>query len=703
MTMNRLVHETSPYLRQHATNPVDWFSWGDEAIAKARAERKPLFVSVGYSTCYWCHVMERESFENEDIGAQLLADFVSVKVDREERPDVDDAMMAACQVYTAWTQGRASGGWPLTVFLEPDTLRPFFAGTYFPPTAAFGRTSFSDLLTQIATAWRERPEVIHAQAAKIFAAVEQSVDGASDETHIEMSLAELAKRTAQGLLTYEDATHGGFGGAPKFPQPAWLELFAEHSEEEPRCAAALQRALRAMTLGGLHDHVGGGFHRYCVDALWRVPHFEKMLYDSSQLVPLLAAAADPWCARAVKRSLMWMRREMLRSDQLFHAALDAEVEGREGANYLWTSAEIHAALAGTGATADSDASWATNIFGLDAGTNFTDPHHPQSAPSNVLFLAAIPHENDWARLDRVSDALLAMRATRKQPRVDDKAILGWNALAIRAFAQAGRLLKLPDECDQARRSFDALWTRCVECEAGETGEVARVWRVKRDGLVSHCAQLEDVALLAHAATAVHEATNELRFELMAWKLVDFAVRLHRDEDKRWCERPGRDDWGLRGRSVQDGAVAGGAGTIVLVLAHLATRGERAIEARTLLTHSLRVAAQACLAAPTEAGRTLVAAHRAVDLVWPECIESVRVLGSAGDRVVEISAASEWKLEAGESSLYEVVGSVEGRVLLRVTDDSVSIIRVSLTPCTHERCLVPFTLELSLASCVRVAR
>ena len=203
MTMNRLVHETSPYLRQHATNPVDWFSWGDEAIAKARAERKPLFVSVGYSTCYWCHVMERESFENEDIGAQLLADFVSVKVDREERPDVDDAMMAACQVYTAWTQGRASGGWPLTVFLEPDTLRPFFAGTYFPPTAAFGRTSFSDLLTQIATAWRERPEVIHAQAAKIFAAVEQSVDGASDETHIEMSLAELTKRTARGLLTYE--------------------------------------------------------------------------------------------------------------------------------------------------------------------------------------------------------------------------------------------------------------------------------------------------------------------------------------------------------------------------------------------------------------------------------------------------------------------------------------------------------------------
>jgi uncharacterized protein YyaL (SSP411 family) len=265
------------------------------------------------------------------------------------------------------------------------------------------------------------------------------------------------------------------------------------------------------------------------------------------------------------------------------------------------------------------------------------------------------------------------------------------------------LLKLPDECDQATRSFDALWMRCVECEAGETGEVARVWRVKRDGLASHCAQLEDVALLAHAATAVHEATNELRFELMAWKLVDFAVRMHRDVDKRWCERPGRDDWGLRGRSVQDGAVAGGAGTIALVLAHLATRGERTIEARTLLTHSLRVAAQACLAAPTEAGRTLVAAHRAVDLVWPECIESVRVLGSAGDRVVEISAASEWKLEAGDSSLYEVVGSVEGSVQLRVMDDSVSIIRVILTPCTHERCLVPFTLELSLASCVRVAR
>ncbi len=664
MTTNRLARETSPYLRQHAHNPVDWFAWGDEAIAKARAENKPLFVSVGYSTCYWCHVMERESFESEEIAAMLERDFVSVKVDREERPDIDDVMMSACQVYTSMTEGRASGGWPLTVFLAPDTLRPFFAGTYFPPSPGHGRMSFAQLLEAIADAWRERNSAVRKQGDAVFAAVQSAVDASSAASNSEVTLHEIAARTALALQQYEDKENGGFGGAPKFPQPAWLELMHAFAGEMPSAGDTLARALRAISLGGIHDHLGGGFHRYAVDRIWRVPHFEKMLYDSSQLVTLMAASGDPllasWLARAARRALGWMSREMLRADGLFHAALDAEVDGQEGLNFLWTAEEMRAVLA------PDDAVWAQRVFGLDDGANFQDPHHRNAPATNVLFLAEIPAQIEWPRLDRVSDQLLQARALRKQPRTDFKAILGWNALAIRAFAQAGRALGDADLVAQASRSFEAAIGCFLEFDGGKwfhghdelhghddlhgheknfVPTLARAWRVRREGLAPYAAQLEDVAALAHAATALHAATGEARYGAVAWAMVDFAVRIHLDADGRWCERPGVDEWGLRGRGLQDGAVPGGAGTMALALAALATTGPRAAQAQELLARTLAAATPAVLEAPTEAARTLIGAHRAHAYALPKPLEFIRVEGIGAARTLVLGFAPGWHISA----------------------------------------------------------
>ena len=734
---NRLARESSPYLRQHAHNPVDWFPWGDEAIEKARSERKPIFVSVGYSTCYWCHVMERECFEDQAIAAQLSRDFVSVKVDREERPDVDDAMMSACQIYTAWTEGRASGGWPLTVFLDPDSLRPFFAGTYFPPVPAFGRLSFPDLLTQVAAAWRDTPDAVRAQASKIFQAMRESIDGSGEDQSLSEStprprvssiaLPDLATRAARGLLSYEDKHNGGFGGAPKFPQPSWLELMAQCAAEIPECAQVSTRALRALTLGGIHDHLGGGFHRYSVDAMWRVPHFEKMLYDSAQLVPLLCSTNDEWLVRAATRALQWMTREMLRDDGLFHTAQDAEVDGREGLNFLWTMEEIHAAL-----TPD-DARVACTMLGLDAGTNFTDPHHRESPASNVLFLSEVPAPEMWDRLDRISESLRLVRALRKQPNTDDKALLSWNALAIRAFAEAGRLVRddtlAVEYVAQATRSFDAAWSAFVEVvHDDDVGQrIETMWRVRRGDLAPVGAALEDVACFAHAATALWDATNDPRFHLAASALLDYATRVHLDSEARWCERAGIDQWGLRGKSVHDGAMPSGAGTMALVLARLA-RGTRehcaqarTLAARTLLTRTLRAAEEPCLAEPTQAARTLAAAHASKTLVLPECLDAVLLTGKGSHRTLTVSFATGWHVMAANTSTMgttasnaiELVGdgvtsvvtqsrgaiddvpAYEGEVpiTIRLAPEATRAV-LRFQPCTHTHCLahIEMTIE-----------
>lgn len=282
-TANHLANEKSPYLLQHAHNPVPWYPWGEEAIAQARLRDVPLLVSTGYSTCYWCHVMERECFENPDIARLMGEKFVCVKVDREQRPDLDALWMTACQVFTAVTEGRSSGGWPLHVFLEPTTLRPFFAGTYFPPTPAHGRISFPQLLSRMSDAWLHKRADIEAQANELTRLIEQELQLAQSRKPIDQ---DLEINTVRSLLTFHDAVNGGFGGAPKFPQPS-LPLFLQAVAPE-MAQIALVRTLDGMALGGVRDQLDGGFHRYAVDATWTVPHFEKMLYDQGQLLLLYA-------------------------------------------------------------------------------------------------------------------------------------------------------------------------------------------------------------------------------------------------------------------------------------------------------------------------------------------------------------------------------------------------------------------------------
>ncbi|MFO0872595.1 MAG: DUF255 domain-containing protein [Phycisphaerales bacterium] len=354
---NRLARETSPYLLQHAHNPVDWFPWGEEAFAEARRRNVPIFLSIGYSTCYWCHVMERESFEDEATAALLNERMVAIKVDREERPDVDEIYMTACQVFTQLTEGRASGGWPLSVVLEPATLRPFFVGTYFPPREMYGRTSFAQVVTALSDAWMNRRDDVLTQADRLATLVRDQLAQAPPRRAVGDATVKEAVGT---LMRVHDREHGGFGGAPKFPQVPYLNLLAQVAWDNATVREALRRTADEMAIGGLFDQVGGGFHRYCVDATWTVPHFEKMLYDNGQLASFYATlverTGDPYHAETLRRTLDYVLREMTSQEGAFFSAQDAEVDAREGASYVWTPDELKAALgaeteagAGTGA------------------------------------------------------------------------------------------------------------------------------------------------------------------------------------------------------------------------------------------------------------------------------------------------------------------------------------------------------------------
>ncbi|MBI1302341.1 MAG: DUF255 domain-containing protein [Phycisphaera sp.] len=749
---NRLALETSPYLLQHAGNPVDWFPWGEEAIAKARSQDKPIFVSVGYSTCYWCHVMERESFADPAVAALLNRDFVSVKVDREERPDIDEVMMTACQAYTALSEGRSRGGWPLTVFLEPKTLRPFFAGTYFAPESSEERESFVELVESIAESWRNHRRGVEVQAERIFHAIATAVDGDALLDAEERSFAlrgvtdaarpangfgwarrtvpaaelvSVARQTASVILRHEDKAHGGFGDAPKFPHTSWLMLLEALSARFEGAGAALDRGLRAIVRGGIHDHLGGGFHRYAVDAGWQVPHFEKMLPDTALLVPLLAARRDPWLARAAVRGLEWMSREMLRDDGLFRAALDAEVDGRDGAFYLWRRTDLEAPIEGL---SREDARWAAAVFGLDRTPSFHDPSHPTADSAHVLSLAEEPdgRADGWARLDRVSEAMRRARLARPAPRADDKAILAWNALAIRAFALGAPAMK--DDggrawaLEVAVRAFSVAWAEFVE---SHDERVIRVWRVLRRGLVPYAAQLEDVAALAWAATALAEATGEAWYDDRAWKLVEFATEIHRDEVGRWCERRGLDAWGLRGRSLQDGATPGGAGMIARVLATLARRGDGLMRARSLLGAGLAASASTVAAHPTDAALTLCAAYEAEGLLLPMGLAEIYVHhdepnADGNPRAVELEVIFAWGFHVavdpahGREAALLIGGDIaaaslpepnarvgdapcyEGRVVIPVTlAAGAREVTLRCAPCDATRCLAPVTVRIPL--------
>jgi len=468
--MNRLAQETSPYLLQHADNPVDWQPWGAEALDRARAERKPLLVSIGYSACHWCHVMERESFADETTAALMNELFVSIKVDREERPDVDAVYMEAVVALTG------QGGWPLTAFLTPDG-EPFFAGTYFPPEPRHGLPSFRQVLQAVADAYRERPEDVAAQAQALVDALRRSAETEpSREPLTEAVLAE-AERV---LLSQLDPRWGGFGHAPKFPPASVLEFLLRRGSLD-----AVRLTLDGMAAGGMYDLVGGGFHRYSVDAQWLVPHFEKMLYDNALLVPPYLHAwlltGDERYREVAERTLDYMVRDLRLPGGGFASSQDADTEGVEGLTYTWTAEE--------------------------------------GAPAGLLEPFEDARSILRGELDEETRArLLEIRSRRPQPALDDKVIAGWNGLALAALAEGARRLDRPDLLDTARGLGGVL-------------AVDPLWRTLRGDRATYPAYLEDYANVAHGLYELHVATGDPRWLREARRIALLAVELFGDPER----------------------------------------------------------------------------------------------------------------------------------------------------------------------------
>jgi uncharacterized protein YyaL (SSP411 family) len=550
---NRLAQESSPYLLQHAHNPVDWYPWGDEAFERAKREGKPIFLSIGYSTCHWCHVMERESFENAEIAALMNRDFVSIKVDREERPDIDNVYMTACQLLTR------SGGWPLTAILTPDG-RPFFAGTYFPPGGAHGRPGMRTLLPRIAEYWKNHRAEAESQAKEVETAVRSAIASPPKENAAPLD-ASFSASVAEELARRFDPEHGGFSTAPKFPPHGAIELLASRADgraggeparaggeparaggeparaggeparaggEPARDVAMLRRTLDEMRDGGVFDQVGGGFHRYSVDAEWFVPHFEKMLYDNAQLLGAYAAAsrrfAEPGYADTARAIAAWLERDMKTPEGGYAAALDADSEGIEGKYYLWTAPEIDAALG------PAEAPLWREAFGI-ADRGNTPPEFAEgrgkNLPRRVRSDAALAksHGGDpgeiRARLERDDAKLEEIRARRVPPSRDDKVLTSWNALAVSALARASRDLPEPKLAVAARRIADFLLAAHVSG--------GRVLHGSRGGKAKIAGFLEDYAFLADALLDLAEATGQKPYAERAREIAAEMVRRFGDD------------------------------------------------------------------------------------------------------------------------------------------------------------------------------
>jgi len=492
---NRLAHETSPYLLQHKDNPVDWYPWGEDALARAREERRPILLSIGYSACHWCHVMERESFEDPEIAAVMNELFVPIKLDREERPDLDSIYMEACQAMTG------QGGWPLNVFLTPDQV-PFFAGTYFPPDSRMGMASWRSVLEAVAKAWEERRDEIEAGGGRIAERLRGGALLEPSEGDLDPGALDAAVET---LRTNYDRANGGFGSAPKFPPASVLEFLLRRSETEMTA-----HTLRAMASGGMYDQVGGGFARYSVDPYWLVPHFEKMLYDNALLARAYLhgwqVTGEPLFRTVTEETLDWALREMRGPEGGFYSALDADSEGEEGKFYVWTVGELRDALAG-----EPDADEAIAWFGATDRGNFEGRNIPVRGPGEPERRAA------WRR------RLYEVRTRRVWPGLDDKRLTSWNALMVAALADAGATLEREDYLEAARGTAEFILRDLRDPDA-------RLLRTWKDGQAKLNAYLEDHAFLLEALISLYEATFEPRWFGEARALADTMIERFADEE-----------------------------------------------------------------------------------------------------------------------------------------------------------------------------
>lgn len=560
---NQLARENSPYLIQHANNPVNWYPWGEEALAKARLEDKPIFLSIGYAACHWCHVMERESFEDESIAALMNQHFINIKVDREERPDLDSIYMSATVAMTG------SGGWPMSVFLTPD-LQPFYCGTYFPPAPRYNMPSFHDVLTGIANAWQnERAEIL-----KVGGQVSEHLQRAnlvSGKASLPLTPA-LLDNAADHLYQSYDWGFGGWGGAPKFPQPMTIEFLLARStlpsepEKRQNYRKTAVHALRVMARGGMYDVVGGGFARYSVDNLWRVPHFEKMLYDNAQLS---LAYLHGWLLtretkfrQVCQETLDFILRELTHPLGGFYSSLDADSEGEEGKFYVWEYDELQSVLG-------EDFDFFKTAYGITPAGNWEGKTVLQRALDDAT-LAARFHLTEPALAETLSACharLLATRSRRKRPATDDKILTAWNALMLQAFAEAARYLQRADYLEAARRNADFLLQNLVLDE-----KLLRSWR---DGQARHNAYLEDYAALTLALLSLYQADPQPQWYAAALSLADDLTTHYADPSGGFFDtRDDHESLLIRPKDMQDNAIPCGNSLAAHALLRLAAYGDR---------------------------------------------------------------------------------------------------------------------------------
>lgn len=594
--VNRLAAETSPYLLQHAHNPVDWYPWGPEAFDAARRRDCPIFLSIGYSTCYWCHVMERQVFENPHLATLMNHLFVCIKVDREQRPDLDDLYMTALQLTTG------TGGWPMSLFLTPPAasqvaalrseplpppaetlgLLPFYAGTYFPPIPTGNMPGFDQVLRAVADAWRLRRADVLAQARQIAQAVREHLEQPPSPSAAPLN-AQMVQDAVSSLLRTFDHAHGGFGSAPKFPQPPslrfLLQVYRENRDDDLR--HALTHTLDRMARGGLFDQIAGGFHRYSVDEHWLVPHFEKMLYDQGQLLELYGHAqqimpldGDPdFFARILRQTADYLLRSMTDPTGAFASAQDAEVAGREGAPYVWIPEAFAAAIPDPALTRR-----ARQMYGLDHGPNFRAPHHPDAPPSNVLYLPRslpelaqnwkLPLSDVVSLKQHIDHRLLAARDRLPQPMTDDKILASWNGLAIAGLAVASQVLTEPSYAEAAARAADAILRHM-------TSNDGSLYHMMHTGTPSVPGFLEDYAHLSHGLIELHRATGDVRWLREATRLTDLAA----DRFRGFDTVPGQADLFARPRSRFDGALPSARSQLVhnLLDIYASTREQRFVQ------------------------------------------------------------------------------------------------------------------------------
>ena len=627
---NRLAAETSPYLLQHAHNPVDWYPWGSEALGRARAEDRPILLSIGYAACHWCHVMERESFENAETARLMNELFVNVKVDREERPDLDGIYMQAVQAMTG------HGGWPMTVFLTPAG-EPYYAGTYFPDEDRHGMPSFRRVLVAVADAYRNRRDDV----ARTTAEVQRIYEATREATRSTGTLTpELLDRVYRGLARQYDQRHGGFGtGAPKFPPTMSLEVVLQRwgRTGEPLALEMALETFRHMARGGIYDQVGGGFARYTVDGEWQIPHFEKMLYDNALLVRfgvhLWQATEDAEVRRVVEETIEWVRREMTAPEGGFYSSLDADSEGEEGKFYVWGAAEFDAALRERAGLDAGEIAVARAHWGVSDAGNFeghTVLH--VAAPPAVTAARGRVTEGDVARiLTRARDALAAERERRVRPGRDDKVLAAWNGLMLRAIAEAARAFGRDDWRDVAVRCGAFLFSSLVRD--------GRALRSYKDGTAKVAGFLDDHAALGLGALALYEATFDDAWAERARAMADAMVARFWDDEIGAFFDTASDHEALiaRPRDVTDNAVPSGTSLAVELLARLAEL-DHDVDARRRATYVVETLAEAMARYPSAFGALAAAAdlliHGAAELaiVGDVAADDFRALAAAASSV-----------------------------------------------------------------------